>query len=231
MRSAECGIERQSRSLRDARLYIRIPHSALGEGLLEEHRISVTRSARYFTLGDLSRGVEEVWFACHGYAQLAGRFLEKLRVLEDRQRYVVAPEGLSRFYLTESPAERRVGASWMTREDRLHEIDDYLRYLDALYREVLGRVEGPAARVTALGFSQGTATVSRWAALGQSRLDHVVLWGGELPPDLDLAASRDRLRDVHFTLVYGRSEEHTSELQSLAYLVCRLLLEKKKQKI
>src|SRR2546425_5458693 len=31
-------------------------------------------------------------------------------------------------------------------------------------------------------------------------------------------------RDVH------RSEEHTSELQSLAYLVCRLLLEKKKKK-
>src|SRR2546425_1911601 len=29
--------------------------------------------------------------------------------------------------------------------------------------------------------------------------------------------------------VYNRSEEHTSELQSLAYLVCRLLLEKKKK--
>src|SRR2546425_8493455 len=28
---------------------------------------------------------------------------------------------------------------------------------------------------------------------------------------------------------HGRSEEHTSELQSLAYLVCRLLLEKKKK--
>src|SRR2546425_8144889 len=28
----------------------------------------------------------------------------------------------------------------------------------------------------------------------------------------------------------ARSEEHTSELQSLAYLVCRLLLEKKKNK-
>src|SRR5687767_15635919 len=33
-------------------------------------------------------------------------------------------------------------------------------------------------------------------------------------------------RSVHDA---GRSEEHTSELQSLAYLVCRLLLEKKKQ--
>src|SRR2546425_5061121 len=30
--------------------------------------------------------------------------------------------------------------------------------------------------------------------------------------------------------IAGRSEEHTSELQSLAYLVCRLLLEKKKKK-
>src|SRR2546425_3956163 len=28
---------------------------------------------------------------------------------------------------------------------------------------------------------------------------------------------------------FNRSEEHTSELQSLAYLVCRLLLEKKKK--
>src|SRR5205823_12342139 len=31
-------------------------------------------------------------------------------------------------------------------------------------------------------------------------------------------------------VVENRSEEHTSELQSLAYLVCRLLLEKKKKK-
>src|SRR2546425_9400982 len=37
-------------------------------------------------------------------------------------------------------------------------------------------------------------------------------------------------RDTNLALVFvtHRSEEHTSELQSLAYLVCRLLLEKKK---
>src|SRR5205823_10743808 len=33
------------------------------------------------------------------------------------------------------------------------------------------------------------------------------------------------------TIPHVRSEEHTSELQSLAYLVCRLLLEKKKKRI
>src|SRR3712207_7439082 len=36
-------------------------------------------------------------------------------------------------------------------------------------------------------------------------------------------AARDRVREL-------RSEEHTSELQSRQYLVCRLLLEKKKTK-
>src|SRR2546425_2920855 len=54
---------------------------------------------------------------------------------------------------------------------------------------------------------------------------------GELEPravEVDAAPigpshpDHDRSRDGH------RSEEHTSELQSLAYLVCRLLLEKKK---
>src|SRR5687767_15735075 len=32
---------------------------------------------------------------------------------------------------------------------------------------------------------------------------------------------------IHYAVLLVRSEEHTSELQSLAYLVCRLLLEKK----
>src|SRR2546425_8906981 len=36
--------------------------------------------------------------------------------------------------------------------------------------------------------------------------------------------------DTVRSLLKQRSEEHTSELQSLAYLVCRLLLEKKKNK-
>src|SRR2546425_6655834 len=42
-----------------------------------------------------------------------------------------------------------------------------------------------------------------------------------------LAAGQQILAFVN--VLYFRSEEHTSELQSLAYLVCRLLLEKKKK--
>src|SRR2546425_2227058 len=39
-----------------------------------------------------------------------------------------------------------------------------------------------------------------------------------------------RYQTPSFRRLTSRSEEHTSELQSLAYLVCRLLLEKKKKK-
>src|SRR3712207_7983488 len=59
--------------------------------------------------------------------------------------------------------------------------------------------------------------------------DRVVL--REVADDLErlveVAPQRDDLRPVHERL---RSEEHTSELQSRQYLVCRLLLEKKKKK-
>src|SRR2546425_1437645 len=43
-----------------------------------------------------------------------------------------------------------------------------------------------------------------------------------------LAPARTDHHNRQRRAVHARSEEHTSELQSLAYLVCRLLLEKKK---
>ncbi len=186
----------------------RIPHA--GEGKLREHHIGVSRTARYFTLGNSSSGVGEVWFACHGYGQLASRFLEKLRVLDDGRRYLVAPEGLSRFYLSESPTERRVGASWMTREDRLAEIEDYVQYLDAVHAEVFKSLDRARVSVHALGYSQGASTVSRWVGMGKAKIDRLTLWGGEFPPDLDLTLDTvvNRLRAARLVLVYGRSDEY-----------------------
>jgi len=127
---------------------------------VEEHHLSVPRSARYFTIGADPRTAREIWFVFHGYGQLAGRFLRHFVSLDDGQRAVVAAEGLSRFYL-ESDARDKVGASWMTREDRLAEIDDYVHYLDVVFAEVT-RERPPAGGIHVLGFSQGTATASRW---------------------------------------------------------------------
>src|SRR5436853_5847385 len=61
---------------------------------------------------------------------------------------------------------------------------------------------------------------------------------GRVRPRADVGRHQDgaRQRDhdqaeaADVGAVLGRSEEHTSELQSLRHLVCRLLLEKKKKK-
>src|SRR2546425_3699934 len=74
---------------------------------------------------------------------------------------------------------------------------------------------------TTLFRSRGRARRAAAAAV-QRRLDRD-------PHDERLeAVDQPRARDLRERLPV-RSEEHTSELQSLAYLVCRLLLEKKKK--
>src|SRR3712207_7029470 len=69
-------------------------------------------------------------------------------------------------------------------------------------------------------------------------LEHRARHRGQLAEALELAAlrteahrARDELdeRRLARAVVAGRSEEHTSELQSRQYLVCRLLLEKKRR--
>src|SRR2546425_6979659 len=51
-------------------------------------------------------------------------------------------------------------------------------------------------------------------------------WGTQIQSTSQAPANREASLPAALCGV-GRSEEHTSELQSLAYLVCRLLLEKK----
>ena len=178
---------------------------------MQEHHITVTRTARYATLGPYDATARDVWFVLHGQGQLAARFLRHFDALDDGARLLVAPEGLSRYYADRGVAgpggAPRVGATWMTREDRESEISDYVLYLDALYRQVFERVPREGARVTALGFSQGAATASRWVTLGNAQLDRLVCWGGALAHDLHFGAAGAGLRGARLTLVAGSEDE------------------------
>ena len=154
---------------------------------MSEHRFTTTRSARYFLLGEPGPAVRDLWIACHGYGQLAADFLESFGGIAAPDRLVAAPEGLSRFYIGE-PGRRHgketpVGASWMTRADRLAEIEDYVAYLEALTTELLGRV-APGARLRVLGFSQGVSTACRWIARTGRSPAQLILWAGEMAFDL-----------------------------------------------
>lgn len=163
----------------------------------EERHITVPRTARYYTLGNAHS--REVWFVLHGYGQLARYFLHHFEGL-DEGRLIVAPEGLGRFYLDGSYG--RVGASWMTREDREAEIADQVTYLDALAKEYAA----PGAVFNVLGFSQGVATACRWAAMGSTTIQRIVVWGGSMPTELGQDPTADRWRRCAFDLVHGKAD-------------------------
>ena len=170
-----------------------------------EHHIEIHRTARYFTAGHQRRNLKQVWFVCHGYGQLAEEFIQYFAVLDDGTRLIVAPEGLSRFY--REGTHREVGASWMTREDRLNEIDDYVAYLEALYTQIFERVDRDSAEVFVLGFSQGVATAARWVAHGTVHAEHLVLWAELVPPEFRSREGFRRLRALDLTLVRGTHDK------------------------
>lgn len=172
----------------------------------QQHAIQISQQARYFTLGELGAETKGIWLVCHGYGQLAPYFIRHFKVLAEAGHYIVAPEGLSRFYL--QGTNGRVGASWMTKEDRQTDIDNYVSYLTAIYETLIA---GHSAPLNLLGFSQGVATISRWAMLAGKPFQQLVLWAGVFPPDLPLKLSASTLRNRPVSIVYGNEDPYLSD--------------------
>ncbi|HET7583762.1 MAG TPA: hypothetical protein VFK13_02585 [Gemmatimonadaceae bacterium] len=171
--------------------------------MTHEHHIVVRRTARFYTTGGGEpSAVRQLLLVCHGYAQLAARFLSRFEPLADDSRLIVAPEGLSRFYLEHAT---RVGASWMTRDDRMAEIDDYLGFLDAVYEQACAPSVARGAALHVLGFSQGVATAARWVARHPGRARRLVVWAALLPPELEL--SGPWIDGLEIVLVIGARDE------------------------
>lgn len=176
----------------------------------QHHSIEFRQQARYYTLGELSPNMPAIWLVCHGYGQLAPYFIKHFQVLAEAGHYVVAPEGLSRFYLQGTSG--RVGASWMTKEERQTDIQNYIAYITAVYEKAIEQHKAP---VNLLGFSQGVATISRWAMRSNKAFEQLVLWAGVFPPDLPLELSASTLKNRKVSIVYGQEDPYLSE-QSMA---------------
>src|SRR3712207_7643095 len=72
-------------------------------------------------------------------------------------------------------------------------------------------------------------SLRRWSARTVGTVTEVTRTADGTGASVDVAAEGARIAGNMARVIHGkRSEEHTSELQSRQYLVCRLLLEKKK---
>jgi predicted esterase len=190
------------------------------------HRLTVARTARYATVGASPAEATQLWVAFHGYGHRAADFVTPFVDVVPAHVRVVAPEGLSRFYL-EMPRPdgghlARTGASWLTRDDREDELHDALAMVQAVVaREhaaiVAARGERPA--VCVLGFSQGVAMSMRWVveagrnpALGATaQVARHVLWAGGLAHDVPDDALHRAWSAARVELVWGSRDRFASD--------------------
>lgn len=163
------------------------------------HKLKIQKTAHYYTLGTPSPATKRFWIICHGYGQRADRFLQQFQLLDDGSNFIVAPEGLHRFYWKGMNGD--VAASWMTKQDRLDEIADYTAYIKQLYETYLAQLNEDV-EIILFGFSQGCATQCRWIEKAKPNFHHLVLWAGMLPEDIDYLAMEDYLKDkkIHFAI-------------------------------
>ena len=174
-----------------------------------QKQVQVSLKAPYYTHGELAASTRHVWIICHGYGQLAKHFLRRFDVLDPLNHYVIAPEGLSHFYLGDD--YKSIGASWMTRENRLDEIHNQSQYLNSVFQQELAEIDPTQIKVNLLGFSQGTSTIVRWAVHQHITFDRMILWAGAFPPEIGAGAFAylDAAPDIW--MVYGDQDHFINE--------------------
>lgn len=202
--------------------------------MLQENHLTVRRTARYYTIGNLTDQTKSIWFCLHGFGQLAQFFSRKFTGLDDGQTFIVVPEGLSRSYLTTD--YQRVGASWMTKEDKDCEINDFLFYLNSLYDLISAHPNARQIHTTVLGFSQGAATACRWLnsridqpastdLAASLRVDRLILWAGFFPDGFHQLIDPAKLATVETHYVYGLQDEYMVQMDNIDGYLHRLQTE------
>ena len=171
-----------------------------------EQRIKLPKTFRYFTNGNIETA-KTIWFVLHGYGQMPEYFIRKFQGLNPEKHFVIAPEGMHRFYLNGTSG--RVGSSWMTKEARLDDISDNIDFLNALYSN-FSKQKTFKTKVL-LGFSQGGATAARWHEQGNFNASHFILWGSVFPPDLSLPDNKSKFSESQNYFIVGDKDEYYNE--------------------
>lgn len=170
---------------------------------MKQKQFTVSRQANYYTLGEPS--ADEWWILFHGYAQRADEILRDCSTLQNENRFLLAPEGLSRFYREGFSGE--IGASWMTAYGREAEIQDYIGYLNEWWKSI--SAEGQPKTVNVLGFSQGVATSTRWIHAGELKPDKLILFAGSPGHEINPTEMIGKAGEFYF--VFGNRDPFFSE--------------------
>jgi len=171
----------------------------------EELFLKVEKTARYYSNDPNGNKLDSLWIVIHGYAQLAKDFIDEFEFLNESRTLIIAPEGLSKFY-----SRNRIGSSWMTKEDRINEINDYLKYLDSLFSILKIKYDLSDTLINLLGFSQGVHTAVRWFINSNIVFDNLILCSSDFPADADFNKLNQKLERSKMFYMHGDKDEIVS---------------------
>ncbi|WP_281986163.1 alpha/beta hydrolase [Aquimarina aggregata] len=133
----------------------------------------------YDTLNELTSKTKNVWLVFHGIGYLSRYFIRLFESLDKEDNYIIAPQAPSKYYKGED--YRRVGASWLTKENTKTETQNVLNYIDAV---VAAENIPNTTRFVILGYSQGVSIASRWIASRKKNCHAIVMISGGFPKEL-----------------------------------------------
>jgi predicted esterase len=156
---------------------------------MRAHTIQTSVRGKYLLRLPAHSGPAPLLAGFHGYGQTAEDEFRLLCAIPGSDRWLCCSiEALHSIY---TPAGNP-GASWMTSRDRDQHIEENVRYVDA----VIERIRALYCVNSTLGFhgfSQGTGMACRAALLGRHRSDHIMLLGGDIPPELSVSGMTGRV--------------------------------------
>jgi len=176
---------------------------------MKKQFLTVRRKARYFQLGKASNNTSTVWVVLHGYGMLSEFFIKKFKKLENDNTLIIAPEGLNMFYL--DGKYDRVGASWITKEEREKDIEENIDYLNSLLEVIYNQVGHSNITFNILGFSQGGATACRWIFNSKIQVKNLILWAGDIPKDTLTVENKNKWESINTHLVMGEKDTLINE--------------------
>ena len=173
--------------------------------MFNKHSISFEFSSSYITCNKLTDNTENIWIVFHGYGQLSKYFIRRFDVLDGDKNYIIAPQGLSKFYVDED--YKNVGASWLTKEDRGSDLLNQQKYLIKLMDELKLKIDFSKIKINFFGFSQGVSALTRLLINYNMKVNNIIIWAGWVPDEF-FNINKDVLKDTNLFFVVGNKDKY-----------------------
>lgn len=173
--------------------------------MFNKHNISFEFSSSYITYNKLTDKTENIWIVFHGYGQLSKYFIRRFDVLEGDKNYIIAPQGLSKFYVDED--YKNVGASWLTKEDKESDLLNQQKYLIKLMDELKSKIDFSKIKINLFGFSQGVSAFTRLLINYNMKIDNIIIWAGWVPDEF-FNINKNVLKDTNLFFVVGNKDKY-----------------------